>query len=115
MVFLGESDYDINHVVDPVTFSAAINSPQSTIWMDAMKDETSSMAHNAYFDLKLHQMDVKTTFLNGNLEEEVRTRSDIAFAMGILGRYLTNPGLHHRVAAKKVMKYLQKTKDYMLV
>ncbi|KAL6337594.1 hypothetical protein AAG906_037187 [Vitis piasezkii] len=80
----------------------------------------------AHFDLELQQMDVKTTFLNGNLEEKVYmkqpkdflrwgehlnipyasvvgslmyvqcTRLDIAFAVGMLGRY-------------------QRTKDYMLM
>ena len=32
----------------------------------------------------------------------------------MLGRYLSNPGMDHWIAVKRVMKYLQKTKDYML-
>ena len=32
----------------------------------------------------------------------------------MLGRYQSNPGLDHWKAAKKVMRYLQGTKDYML-
>ncbi|KAL0428013.1 UNVERIFIED_CONTAM: Secreted RxLR effector protein [Sesamum latifolium] len=43
------------------------------------------------------------------------TRPDIAFAVGMLGRYQSNPGLDHWRAAKKVMRYLQWTKDYMLM
>ncbi|EOY26152.1 Uncharacterized protein TCM_027567 [Theobroma cacao] len=38
MVFLRESDYDISHVEDLVTFNYTINCTQSAIWMDAIKD-----------------------------------------------------------------------------
>uniref|UniRef100_A0A803MH36 Retrovirus-related Pol polyprotein from transposon TNT 1-94 n=1 Tax=Chenopodium quinoa TaxID=63459 RepID=A0A803MH36_CHEQI len=42
------------------------------------------------------------------------TRPDIAYIVGMLGRYLSNPGLDHWKAVKRVMWYLQITKDYML-
>ncbi|XP_048235983.1 secreted RxLR effector protein 161-like [Ricinus communis] len=42
------------------------------------------------------------------------TRPDISFAIGILGRYQSNPGLDHWKAAKKILRYLQGTKDHML-
>ena len=42
------------------------------------------------------------------------TRPDISFAVAMLGRYQSNPGMEHWKAAKKVMRYLQGTKDYML-
>src|SRR5262249_10981328 len=42
------------------------------------------------------------------------TRPDISFAVGMLGRYQSNPGLDHWKAAKKVLRYLQGTKDLML-
>jgi hypothetical protein len=35
--------------------------------------------------------------------------------VGMLGRYQNDLGLYHRRAAKKVMRYLQGTKDYMLM
>ncbi|KAG8483132.1 hypothetical protein CXB51_022089 [Gossypium anomalum] len=46
--------------------------------------------------------------------DQVCTRPDIAYIVGMLGRYLTNPGIDHWIAAKRVMRYLQRTKDYML-
>jgi len=41
-------------------------------------------------------------------------RSDISFAVGMLGTYQSNPGLDHWKAAKKVLRYLQGTKNHML-
>ncbi|WKA01364.1 hypothetical protein VitviT2T_019647 [Vitis vinifera] len=45
---------------------------------------------------------------------QVCTRPDIAFVVGILGKYLSNPGSQHWKATKKVLRYLQGTKDLML-
>ncbi|KAL4376734.1 hypothetical protein GQ457_02G021410 [Hibiscus cannabinus] len=45
---------------------------------------------------------------------QVCTRPDIAFAVGMLGRYQSNPGIDHWRAAKKVLRYLKGTKEYML-
>ncbi|XP_057958579.1 secreted RxLR effector protein 161-like [Malania oleifera] len=41
-------------------------------------------------------------------------RPDIAFVVGMLGRYQSNPEMDHWKATKKVMRYLQGKKDYML-
>ena len=32
----------------------------------------------------------------------------------MLGRYMSNPGVDHWKAAKRVMRYLKRTKDFML-
>jgi len=42
------------------------------------------------------------------------TRPDISFAVGMLGRYQSNPRLEHLKAAKKVLRYLPRTKNHML-
>ncbi|GJU29573.1 putative RNA-directed DNA polymerase [Tanacetum coccineum] len=45
---------------------------------------------------------------------KVCTRPDIAYITGMLGRYQSNPGKEHWKAAKKVLRYLQGTKNSML-
>ncbi|KAL9427141.1 hypothetical protein AB3S75_033856 [Citrus x aurantiifolia] len=45
---------------------------------------------------------------------QVCTRPDISFPVGVLERYLSNPGYEHWKAAKKVLRYLQATKDFVL-
>ncbi|KAA0031640.1 Retrovirus-related Pol polyprotein from transposon TNT 1-94 [Cucumis melo var. makuwa] len=79
------------------------------------------MALVAHYDLELYQMDVKTAFLNGNLDEEVFMDQPEGFMVEgkehmvcKLKRYQSNPGMDHWKAAKKVLRYLQGTKDYML-
>ena len=43
------------------------------------------------------------------------TRPDICYAVGIVGRYQSNPGLAHWTAVKTIFNYLRRTRDYMLV
>ena len=40
-------------------------------------------------------------------------RPDIAFLVGMLGRYMSNPRASHWKATKRVMRYLKRTKDFM--
>ena len=44
----------------------------------------------------------------------VCTRPDIAFVVGVLGRYLSDSDQSHWKMAKKFLRYLQGTKDLML-
>lgn len=47
------------------------------------------------------------------LYAQICTRPDLAFTIRMFGRYLSNPGLDHPKAVKRVMRYLH-MKDYML-
>ena len=47
--------------------------------------------------------------------DQVYTRPDISFVVRMLGKYQSNSGLDHWRAAKKVLRCLQGTKDYMLM
>ena len=51
VVFLGKGDYDISHVVVPMTFHNAVSSPQADMWLDSMKDEMGPMAQNEIYEL----------------------------------------------------------------
>ena len=46
---------------------------------------------------------------------QVCIRPDIVFVVGMLGRYQSNLGMDRWRAAKKVLRYLQGTTDYMLM
>ena len=42
-------------------------------------------------------------------------RPDICYAVGIVSRYQSNPGLKHWESVKHILKYLQRIRNYMLV
>ncbi|KAE8680667.1 Thioredoxin superfamily protein, putative isoform 2 [Hibiscus syriacus] len=61
---------------EPSTYQEAINSSNASLWMMAMQEEIEALHKNNTWDLvSLPQgrkpIDVKTTFLHGNLEEEI--------------------------------------------
>ena len=43
------------------------------------------------------------------------TRPDIWFAVRVMSRCQSNPGMKHWTTINHVLKYLQRTRDYMLV
>ena len=43
------------------------------------------------------------------------TRPNICYAVGIVSRYQSNPGYDHWIVVKTILKYQQKTRNYMLV
>ena len=43
------------------------------------------------------------------------TRPDICYSVGMINRYQSNPGLKHWQAVKHILKYLRRTRYYMLV
>ena len=43
------------------------------------------------------------------------TRLDICFVVGMLSRYQSDPEEEHWIAVKHILKYLRRTRDYILV
>nr|GEX50386.1 zinc finger, CCHC-type [Tanacetum cinerariifolium] len=77
---------------DPRTYNEAMQSRDAALWKEAIDDE---IALAAVHNLVIHQMVVKTTFLNGDLDEEVYMKQPEGFVM---------PGNEHKVC--KLVKLL---------
>ena len=43
------------------------------------------------------------------------TRPDICYVVGIVSKYESNPSKEYWIAVKHILKYLRRTKNYMLV
>ena len=51
IVYLQEHEFDVGDTSDLSTYQEAITSSQSTLWINVMKDETSSISENEVWDL----------------------------------------------------------------
>ncbi|GJX10475.1 retrotransposon protein, putative, ty1-copia subclass [Tanacetum coccineum] len=67
----------------------------------------------AYYDYEIWQMDVKTAFLNGYLDEDIYMVQLKGFIDPNHPR--KNPGESHWTTVKNIFKYLRNTKDMFLV
>ncbi|KAL2454952.1 Retrovirus-related Pol polyprotein from transposon TNT 1-94 [Abeliophyllum distichum] len=65
----------------------------------------------AQHDWEIEQMDVKTAFLHGDLDETIHMMQpegpDVAHAISTLSRFMANPGPEHWEALKWLLRYLK--------
>ena len=101
----------INKVLERFKMESCTLSP-----VPIQKGDNFSLSQCPKNDLEHKEMDnIPYASIVGSLMyAQTCTRPDISFAVGMLGRYQSNPGLFHWRAAKKVLRYLQGTKDHML-
>ena len=102
-----------------------INKDLEIFWMKDCSPSVASIVKGDRFNLDqcpkndLEREQVKNipyaSIVGSLMYAQVCTRPNIAFVVGMLGRYQSNPDIDHQKAAKKVMRYLQGTKDYMFM
>nr|GEW86061.1 retrotransposon protein, putative, Ty1-copia subclass [Tanacetum cinerariifolium] len=67
----------------------------------------------SYYDYEIWQMDVKTAFFNGFLDEEIYMEQPEGFVDPDHPK--KSPGEAHWTAVKNILKYLRRTKDKFMV
>ena len=101
----------INKVLERFKMESCTLSP-----VPIQKGDNFSLSQCPKNDLEHKEMDniPYASFVGSLMYAQTCTRPDISFAVGMLGRYQSNPRLFHWRAAKKVLRYLQGTKNHML-
>ncbi|URE07419.1 ABC-2 type transporter [Musa troglodytarum] len=84
------TEEEIGGVGEPTTYSNAVSCDDSAKWLIALNKEIESLHQNrtwdlmklpsvAMYDLELEQLDVKSTFLHGELEEQIYIKQPHGF------------------------------------
>lgn len=84
---------------------------QQTPW--ALKETNLNLKQCPKSDLEVIQKVPYISVVESLMYARVCTCPDKAFVVRMLGRYLCNPGMDHWTATKRVLRNLQRTKDYM--
>nr|GEV39316.1 hypothetical protein [Tanacetum cinerariifolium] len=112
-LYIDAEEHELRDLGEPANYKAALLDPESKKWLNAMNVEMQSMKNNkvwvllefppngktvhirairiliaiaAYYDYEIWQMDVKTAFFNGYLNEEVymeKPEGEAAYILGI--------------------------------
>nr|GEY73664.1 hypothetical protein [Tanacetum cinerariifolium] len=168
-LYIDAEEHELGDLREPANYKAALFDPESEKWLNAMNVEMQSMKDNevwvlvelppngktvgiadirairiliaiaAYYDYEIWQMDVKTAFLNGYLNEKrycmenskrgsihmheklKLSKSQGASTPAEMKRMQNvpyasaNPGDIHWTTVKNILKYLRNTKDMFLV
>ncbi|KAF7112891.1 hypothetical protein RHSIM_RhsimUnG0182300 [Rhododendron simsii] len=117
------SDYEvpgIDQSDDPLTHFALFSDCDPTVFESAMKD-CNPVSIPSEFGLKLNKYNGGKMVDNmlfkqivGSLMYLTATRPDIMHAVSVLSRYMERPTEFHLLAAKRVFRYLQGTKEFGL-
>ena len=111
--FLGLSqETDINKVLE--RFGMKDCSPSIAPIVKGNRFNLDQFSNNDFQQEQMKNMSY-ASIVGSLIYAQVCTIPDIAFAIGMLGRYQSDLGIKHWKDAKKVMRYLQGSKDYMFI